>query len=240
MRLLLPTVGKLSTKRDQQEMMNRAVLSCSSWRAPLGALVVSLLAAGTISCGHGSGASGAAGAAKPAPQENAVDDPTCPVLVAGTAVAVFDTATGGALEFSSTSASADVQQRAQAMGAMHNRFHGEMGPLPDGTAPAGSAPAHDHQAMLRAQQAASEPQNTGHAGHAEHAGHAGHAGHAAVAAEGAAVPFGKMIGVHAKAVVTNVDSGARIEFIVAPADVASLQQELRMHATHLSAGSCRM
>jgi hypothetical protein len=89
-----------------------------------------------------------------------------------------------------------------------------MGPLPTGDEAGGG---HDH---------------SGHGGHAGHhmGGDGGeHAGHA-----------GGMITVHSATSAENLDGGARLVFVAAPADVAKLQEELRMHAQHLSSGSCKM
>ena len=65
----------------------------------------------------------------------------------------------------------------------------------------------------------------GHEGHdmSKHAGHAG-----------------GMIGVHSKADAVDVDGGARLVLTAGAADVAKLQSELRMHAQHLSSGTCAM
>jgi hypothetical protein len=49
-----------------------------------------------------------------------------------------------------------------------------------------------------------------------------------------------MIGVHSKAEVEEVEGGAKITFIAFPADVAKMQNELRMHAQHLADGTCQM
>lgn len=49
-----------------------------------------------------------------------------------------------------------------------------------------------------------------------------------------------MIGVHSKAVTSDVEGGAKITFVANSADVATLQSELRMHARHLSSGTCAM
>jgi hypothetical protein len=74
-------------------------------------------------------------------------------------------------------------------------------------------------------------EHAGHAGHDMHAMHGGgeHAGHA-----------GGMVGVHSKAIAEGIDGGARLVFVAAPNDVATLQDELRMHAQHFAAGTCQM
>lgn len=149
-----------------------------------------------------------------------MSDPSCPVAVAGTSVTVEDAPDGAALVFVTTGDAAEVRRRAATLAAMHNEHHGAMGPLPDGSDAGIGHAGHDAG---------------GHAGHdmAAHAGHdAGggdHAGHA-----------GGMIGVHSKAIATDIDGGAKISFVASAADVAKLQTELRMHARHLAAGTCGM
>jgi hypothetical protein len=66
-----------------------------------------------------------------------------------------------------------------------------------------------------------------------------------LAADGGKKPdhaaFAAMIATPARAVKTDIEHGARVELTPSkPADVAALQSELRMHAQHLSAGSCKM
>lgn len=143
--------------------------------------------------------------------ESARTDPSCPVSVGGTSVSVEDTEHGAALVFVTTGDVAEVRRRAASLVAMHNDAHGKMGALPDG----------------------SGGEHTGHAGHdmSGHAGHdmGSHAGHA-----------GGMIGVHSKAVASEIDGGAKVTFIANAADVGKLQGELRMHAHHLASGSCAM
>lgn len=168
---------------------------------------------------------GACGSSAPSAQEpttpatgagKGVEDPSCPVTVRGTSVAVEDTATGAALVFVTTSDVAELRRRVVAMAEKHNTHHAAMGPLPDGSGDAG-----------------------GHAGH-DMGGHAGHdmgggapAGHDMSGMSG-------MIGVHTKAVASDVEGGARITFIAGGADVAKLQGELRMHAQHFASGTCAM
>lgn len=181
-------------------------------------LVVTLAAVGA--CG---GSSQSAAVHQPKATPTASADPSCPVTVPGTSVAVEDTNTGAALVFVTTSDVAELRKRVATMAKMHNDQHGSMGPLPDGNAPEGGHAGHDMSA--------------GHdmgGGGGEHAGHdmsgAGkHAGHA-----------GGMIGVHSKAAASDVEGGAKIEFTSGGADVAKLQGELRMHAQHFSSGSCEM
>ena len=170
------------------------------------------------------------GASRPAPAPtsgpSATDDPSCPVAVPGTSVTVEDTPTGAALVFVTTGDVGEVRRRAGALAQMHNDHHGKMGPLPIGTEPGGGGHAgHDMSGSA----------GGGHAGH-DMAGHdmAGHdmsthAGHA-----------GGMIGVHSKAEAGDVEGGVRVAFTAAPADVATLQAELRRHAEHLSTGTCAM
>jgi hypothetical protein len=53
--------------------------------------------------------------------------------------------------------------------------------------------------------------------------------------------MGMMIGTKSTSVVEDVATGSRIVFTPAsPDDVAALQNELRMHASHLQPGSCEM
>lgn len=154
----------------------------------------------------------------------ATDDPSCPVSVPGTSVSVEDTNTGAALVFVTTSDVAELRKRVAAMAQMHNDHHGAMGPLPDGTGAAGAHAGHDM---------------SGHAGHDMGSGSAaqGHAGHDMGGHGGHA---GGMMGVHSKAESVDVDTGAKLVFTAAPADVAKLQGEMRMHAQHLSGGTCAM
>lgn len=186
------------------------------YRAPmrLNAILASLLL-GLAACGGSSPAPAA-----PAAHHDGADDagdPSCPVAVPGTSVTVEDTDTGAALVFVTTGDVAELRRRVAEMASMHNDEHGKMGPLPTGTETA----AHDHSA---------------HAGHGDHAGHGGgdaaggeHAGHA-----------GGMISVHSKAEASDIDGGARLAFVVSAADVGKMQEELRMHAQHMSSGSCEM
>jgi len=153
--------------------------------------------------------------ASPTPTATVDDDPSCPIAVPGTSVTVEDTSTGAALVFVTTGDTAELRKRVAAMAAMHNEHHGKMGPLPRGDEAGGG---HDH---------------SGHGGHAGHdvaaGGGGGHAGHA-----------GGMIGVHSASTAEEIDGGARLVIVVAPADVAKLRDELRMHAKHLAGGTCKM
>jgi hypothetical protein len=177
-------------------------------------LLLSLLLA---ACG---GASQSAAPSTPAPQAApapADDDPSCPVAVPGTSVSVEDTDTGAALVFVTTSDAAELRRRVASMASMHNDQHGAMGPLPTGNEEAGHA-GHDMHAM----------HGGDHAGH-DMSGGGEHAGHA-----------GGMVSVHSKAIAEDIDGGARLVFVATPNDVATLQDELRMHAQHFAAGTCQM
>lgn len=58
---------------------------------------------------------------------------------------------------------------------------------------------------------------------------------------GPADAMGMMIGTKSTSVVEEVPTGSRIVFTPAsPDDAAALQNELRMHASHLQPGSCEM
>jgi hypothetical protein len=170
------------------------------------------LALAAAACG-GKGSTAAEPSA-PATSQPAAD-PSCPVAVPGTSVTVEDTATGAALVFVTTGDVADLRQRVSALAAMHNDMHGKMGPLPTGEESSG----HDHGA------------HGGHGGHAAQGATGGgeHAGHA-----------GGMISVHSRAEASDIDGGASLAFVAGGADVGKLQSELRMHAQHLSSGTCAM
>ena len=178
----------------------------------LTAVLVSLM---TVACGGSSG--GPATSTIPSKQAADASDPSCPISVPGTSVSVEDAPGGAALVFVTTGDVADLRRRVAAMASMHNEHHQAMGPLPDGSA--GSS--HAGHGM------------SGHTGHGTGGGHgmsgAEHEGHA-----------GGMIGVHSKALASDVDGGARITFVANSADMAKLHSELSMHAQHLAAGTCRM
>ncbi|MGN6107902.1 MAG: hypothetical protein ACTHU0_22530 [Kofleriaceae bacterium] len=131
------------------------------------------------------GSSAQPGSTVPAPgaAAAATDDPTCPVLVAGTSVTVEDTDQGAALVFVTTGDIDAVRTRARALAEMHNAHHANMAP------PAGAADPHAGHAGHAAASGSADP-HAGHAGHAAASGsadpHAGHAGHAA--ASGSADP----------------------------------------------------
>ncbi len=178
--------------------------------------------AGVAACG---------GSSQPAAQQPKANpttaaDPSCPVTVPGTSVAVEDANTGAALVFVTTSDVAELRKRVATMAQMHNDHHGAMGPLPDGSAAGGGHTGHSMGAGD--EHAGHDMGGGGHAGH-DMSGGGKHAGHA-----------GGMIGVHSKAAASDVEGGAMIAFTANGADVAKLQGELRMHAQHLSSGSCEM
>lgn len=68
-------------------------------------------------------------------------------------------------------------------------------------------------------------------GHAHHHEHGSDHDHAAMSS---------MIQIHSKAVLSDVDGGSKVAFISSAADIGKLQSELRMHAKHYAAGTCRM
>jgi hypothetical protein len=186
-------------------------------------ILASIIGLATVAaCGGGSKSSGTT-----QPRTVGTDDPSCPVTVPGTSVTVEDTDTGAALVFVSTGDVGEVRKRVATMAKMHNDHHGSMGALPDGKDAGGGHAGHDMGGGSAA---------GGHAGHdmgsaQGHEGHdmSKHAGHA-----------GGMIGVHSKADAVDVEGGARLVLTAGAADVAKLQSELRMHAQHLSGGTCAM
>lgn len=129
---------------------------------------------------------GACGSKQPAQETKPVepantDDPSCPLVVPGTALSVEDTATGAALVFVTTGDAAAVRARAITLAAMHTKHNGPSGAM------------------------------------------------------------GMMFSPGSKATASDVEGGARIEFVPAQPDgAAALQAELRMHAGHLTGGSCEM
>lgn len=178
-------------------------------------VLLAVLTAGSLAACGGAASS----SAKPAEPTAAASDPSCPVEVPGTSVAVEDTATGAALVFVTTGDVAELRRRVEAMAAMHNEHHGKMGPLPTGEGPAAGHAGHDMGGMDHSQH---DMKGMDHAG-GKHAGHAG-----------------GMITIHAKASKEDVDGGARLVLVVAPADVAALGDQLRMHVQHMAAGTCTM
>ncbi len=153
-------------------------------------------------------------------QSTSAADPSCPVTVPGTTVTVEDTATGAAFLFVTTGDPELVRTRATALAAMHNDMHRAMGALPDGSASttAVAASSHHHHHSV----AATANDNTAPTGPAM------------------VMPMGQMISVHSRATTTNIEQGARVDFISSPNDVAQLQNELRVHAQHLDGGTCEM
>jgi len=128
------------------------------------------------------------GKAAPASQTNSqsmapasAGDPTCPLEVPGTSLAVEDTANGAALVFVTTGDAPAVRTRATAFADMHNKHDGPEGAM------------------------------------------------------------GMMFSQTAVATSSDIEGGARVEFAAKdPAEAGKLQSELRMHAGHLTGGSCAM
>jgi hypothetical protein len=153
-------------------------------------------------------------------QPTSVDDPSCPVSVPGTTVTVEDTATGAAFLFVTTGDPKLVRTRATALATMHNDMHRAMGALPDGTASTTAVAAGGH--------------------HHHHQPAAATNDSAAAAGRAMVMPMGQMISVHSRATTTNIEQGARVDFVSSPNDVAQLQNQLRVHAQHLDGGTCEM
>jgi hypothetical protein len=188
-----------------------------------------LLSLSLTACGGSSTTAG------PTTPKTASSDPSCPVAVAGTSVSVEDSPTGAALVFVTTGDVADVRRRVASMASMHNEHHSAMGPMPDGKDAGGAHAGHDMSGHAGHDMSGKQNDTSGHAGH-DMSGHEGHdmsggkhAGHA-----------GGMIGVHSKATASDVEGGAKIDFVVGAADVAKIQAELRMHAQHFASGTCEM
>jgi hypothetical protein len=70
-----------------------------------------------LACGHPA----AHDTMPPQPTSSAATDPTCPLEIPGTSVAVEDTAGGGALVFATTGDAAQVQARATSFAAEHGK-----------------------------------------------------------------------------------------------------------------------
>lgn len=161
------------------------------------------------------------------PSRTATADPSCPVTVPGTSAAVEDTETGAALVFVTTGDVSELRRRVAAMAAMHNDHHGKMGTLPTGEGPAGGGPeGHEMGGMDHAKMGGMDHAKMSGMDHAAGGEHADHAG--------------GMISIHSKATAEDIDAGARLIFTAAPADVAALGDQLRMHAQHMAAGTCAM
>jgi hypothetical protein len=144
----------------------------------------------------------------------------CPMTVAGTSVSVEDTQAGGALVFVTTGDAEALRARVRAWAEAHNARHGAMGPLPTGEEQAAEGGGEHHH----------------HGGGGGE--HAGHEGHAASNGDGAGEPMA--IGVHSRAIESDIDGGARLEWVTFPGQVGFLRDELRGHAEHLAMGHCAM
>jgi hypothetical protein len=152
----------------------------------------------------------------------AADDPSCPLLVAGTSVAVEDTDTGAALVFVTTGDAAAVRKRAATLVDMHNAHHAGM-----------TANGSDDMAGMPGMNMGGSG-DPGHVEQPDDAAHRGGTSHGASA-------MGEMIQAHSTAAAIEVPHGARVTFRAeTPAGIAELQAELRMHARHLASGSCEM
>ncbi len=162
-------------------------------------------------------------------------DPSCPIAVPGTSVSVEDADDGAALVFVTTGDAVELRRRVAEMAKMHNEHHASMGALPDGKDAGGGHAGHDMSGHAG--------HDMGSAGHADMKGHdMGSAGHADMKGHdmGHATHAGGMIGVHSKAAASDIDGGAKLSFVAGGSDVAKLQSELRMHAQHMSNGTCTM
>lgn len=203
-----------------------------------------ILALALAACGGG--ASTPTNATTP---KAASDDPSCPVVVAGTSVSVEDSPTGASLVFVTTGDVTDVRRRVASMASMHNEHHSAMGPMPDGKEAGGGHAGHDMSGHAGHDMSGTKANDSsGHAGH-DMSGHAGHdmsgkqgrsSSHEAHNGGKHAGHAGGMIGVHSKATVSDVEGGAKIDFVVSAADIAKIQAELRMHAQHFASGTCEM
>jgi len=181
-----------------------------------------LLSAATVAAT----ACGGSSAAKPTtPPGEKMAMPMCPAAVPGTSVNAEDTATGGALVFVTTGDAAEVRKRVDAMAKMHNEHHAAMGALPTGDEPSGDMAGMDHSKMAGGDMAGMD--------HSKMAG-------GDMAGMDHSKMAGMMISVHSKAVAEDLVGGARLSVLAAPADVATLQGQLRMHAEHMASGSCPM
>jgi len=194
-----------------------------------------LLSAATVAAT----ACGGSSAAKPTtPPGEKMAMPMCPAAVPGTSVNAEDTATGGALVFVTTGDAAEVRKRVDAMVKMHNEHHAAMGALPTGDEPSGDMAGMDHSKMAGGDMAGMDHSKMG-GGDMAGMDHSKMAG-GDMAGMDHSKMAGMMISVHSKAVAEDLEGGARLSFIAAPADVATLQGQLRMHAEHMASGSCPM
>jgi len=194
-----------------------------------------LLSAATVAAT----ACGGSSAAKPTtPPGEKMAMPMCPAAVPGTSVNAEDTATGGALVFVTTGDAAEVRKRVDAMAKMHNEHHAAMGALPTGDEPSGDMAGMDHSKMAGGDMAGMDHSKMagGDMAGMDHSKMAG----GDMAGMDHSKMAGMMISVHSKAVAEDLEGGARLSFIAAPADVATLQGQLRMHAEHMASGSCPM
>jgi len=147
-----------------------------------------------------------------------IADDRCPMGVAGTAVAVEDTATGAALVFASTGDLPSLRARVDGWATRHNQRHGAMGPLPTGDETAAAAPA------------GGDP----HAHHHHHGG--GEAGGAA--ARSSDPDPAAWINAHSRAEASETAQGTRLTFTTFPDQVPALQTELRRSAEQLGSSGC--
>jgi len=129
-------------------------------------------------------ACGASSKPTPVPPEapaHATVDPSCPLEVPGTSIAVEDTPAGAALVFVTTGDVTDVRSRAARLADVHNQRNGEKSWL------------------------------------------------------------GMMFTAGSTATATEITGGARVEVAAPQPDgAAAIQSELRMHAGHLTTGTCEM
>jgi hypothetical protein len=158
------------------------------------------------------------------PSATTAEDPSCPVAVPGTSVAVQEADGGVALVFTTTGDVADVRRRAREMARMHNEMHAKMGPLPTGDSAAGG---HDHGSPDHG--AAGAAPNTPAGEHGAQEGGGEHGGHA-----------GGVVQIHSHAVAEDIEGVARVVFHPAAEQMAALRDDLANHAQHLSAGRCDM
>jgi hypothetical protein len=152
-------------------------------------------------------------AQKPDPRPDPIarqDDPTCPVLVAGTSVTVEDTDQGAALVFVTTGDAAAVRMRATALAEMHNHHHASM------------TPGHD-----------------AHAGHEGHMQIPDSEAHVMKPMDAMAMGSMISIHSTAAATEAPNGARVTFTAASAD-DVSKLQSELRMHAQHLAGGTCVM
>ena len=199
----------------------------------LSSFLASFLSLGALAaCGGGSKT-----ATNTTATSSSASDPSCPMTIPGTSVSVEDTDSGAALVFATTGDVGELRKRVAAMAQMHNEHHGSMGALPTGKEAGGEHAGHDMSNM------SGHDMSSMGSGHDMSSMGSGHdmssmgSGHDMNEHEGHA---GGMISVHSKAESVDVDGGSRLVFTSSTSDVAKLQSELRMHAQHLSSGTCTM